>query len=139
MPRHPRLFIPGATYHVYCCVARGEFVFDDDLEAQEFVETLREVRNLDTWTIYAWCLDGCRVDLGGCPPRPPTDPDVQNSRIRLLRRMDSLRDGRSSGRPWVVEAESAFADGQNAPRSGTVATGGSANSARVAGPSLDTH
>jgi len=29
MPRHPRLFVPGATYHVYCRVARGEFVFDD--------------------------------------------------------------------------------------------------------------
>ena len=41
MPRHPRLFIPGAIYHVYCRVARGEFVFDDDREAIEFVETLR--------------------------------------------------------------------------------------------------
>ena len=26
MPRHPRLFVPGAIYHVYCRVARGEFV-----------------------------------------------------------------------------------------------------------------
>jgi hypothetical protein len=26
-----------------------------------------------------------RVDLGGCPPRPPTDPYVRNSRIRFLR------------------------------------------------------
>jgi hypothetical protein len=25
-----------------------------------------------------------RVDRGSCPPRPPTDPDVRNSRIRLL-------------------------------------------------------
>ena len=47
MPRHPRLLIPGATYHIYCRVARGEFVFDDDFEAIEFVETLREVRDLD--------------------------------------------------------------------------------------------
>jgi len=39
----------------------------------------------------------CRVDPGGYPPGPPTDPDVQNSRIRLFRRMGSLRDGRSSG------------------------------------------
>ena len=36
MPRHPRLFIPGAIYHVYCRVARGEFVFDDEVEATEF-------------------------------------------------------------------------------------------------------
>jgi hypothetical protein len=28
---------------------------------------------------------GFRVDLGGCPPRPPTDPYVRNYRIRFLR------------------------------------------------------
>ena len=56
MPRHSRLFIPGATYHVYCRVARGEFVFDDHLEALKFVEILRRVRDLDNWTIFAWCL-----------------------------------------------------------------------------------
>src|SRR5262245_51945378 len=27
----------------------------------------------------------CRVALGGCPPRAPTDPDVQISCIRLVR------------------------------------------------------
>ena len=63
MPRHPRLFIPGATYHVYCRVARGEFVFDDDFEAVEFVETLREVRDLDSWTVLAWCLMGNHYHL----------------------------------------------------------------------------
>lgn len=63
MPRHPRLFIPGATYHVYCRVARGEFVFDDDHEAIEFVETLREVRDLDGWSVLAWCLMGNHYHL----------------------------------------------------------------------------
>jgi len=73
----------------------------------------------------------CRVDPGGCPPGPPTDPDVQNSRIRLFRRMGSLHDGRLSGRPWAAEAESAFEDGQNAPRSGNaVATDVAASNAR---------
>ena len=38
MARKPRLFVSGATYHVYCRVARGEFVFDDPHEAEEFVE-----------------------------------------------------------------------------------------------------
>lgn len=28
---------------------------------------------------------GFRVDLGGCPPRPPTDPYVRDYRIRFLR------------------------------------------------------
>ena len=36
MPRHPRLFLLGAIYHVYCRVGRGEFVFDDEFEAIEF-------------------------------------------------------------------------------------------------------
>ena len=63
MPRHPRLFVPGATYHVYCRVARGEFVFDDEYEAVEFVETLRGVRDLDGWTIFAWCLMGNHFHL----------------------------------------------------------------------------
>jgi len=40
MPRHPRLFLPNAIYHVYCRVARGEFVFDEDFQALEFVERL---------------------------------------------------------------------------------------------------
>lgn len=63
MPRHPRLFIPGATYHIYCRVARGEFVFDDHKEATEFVEVLSEVRDLDGWTILAWCLMGNHYHL----------------------------------------------------------------------------
>lgn len=63
MPRHPRLFIPGATYHVYCRTARGESVFDDDGEAGAFVETLKEVREVDCWTILAWCLMGNHYHL----------------------------------------------------------------------------
>jgi REP element-mobilizing transposase RayT len=56
MPRRPRLFLPGAIYHVYCRIARGEFVFDNESEAIEFIETVRTVRDLDGWTIFAWCL-----------------------------------------------------------------------------------
>ena len=56
MPRKPRLLLPGATYHVHCRVARGEFVFEDDFEAIEFVETLRKVKELDGWAVFAWCL-----------------------------------------------------------------------------------
>ena len=63
MPRHQRLFVPGAIYHVYCRVARGEFVFDDSDEAMEFVEKLREVRDLDGWTVFAWCLMGNHYHL----------------------------------------------------------------------------
>jgi REP element-mobilizing transposase RayT len=63
MPRRPRLFVPGAIYHVYCRVARGEFVFDEHDEAAEFIETLRKVRDLDGLTIFAWCLMGNHYHL----------------------------------------------------------------------------
>ncbi len=63
MPRHRRLFLAGAIYHVYCRVARGEYVFDDDFEAVEFIEVLRKVRDLDGWTIFAWCLMGNHYHL----------------------------------------------------------------------------
>jgi len=63
MARKPRLFVPGATYHVYCRVARGEFVFDDPYEAEEFVEKVREVRETDDWRILAWCLMGNHYHL----------------------------------------------------------------------------
>lgn len=63
MSRKPRLFVPGATYHVYCRVARGEFAFDDPLEAAEFVEQVRRVRDFDDWRIPAWCLMGNHYHL----------------------------------------------------------------------------
>ena len=83
MPRHPRLFIPGATYHVYCRVARGEFVFDDDLEALEFVETLCRVRDLDGWTVFAWCLMGNHYHL----VLKTRDADLWRSMARLQGRV----------------------------------------------------
>ena len=30
------------------------------------------------------CGSVCQVGPGGCPPRPPTDPDVRDYRIRLF-------------------------------------------------------
>ena len=59
----PAPFVPCATYHVYCRVARGEFVFDEHDEAVEFIETLSEVRDLDGLTIFAWCLMGNHYHL----------------------------------------------------------------------------
>jgi REP element-mobilizing transposase RayT len=63
MARKPRLFLPDAVYHVYCRVARGEFVFDDAEEAVEFVEIVRRVRDLDGWKVLAWCLMGNHYHL----------------------------------------------------------------------------
>lgn len=63
MPRKPRLFVSGATYHLYCRVARGEFAFDDPYEAEEFVETVRHVGDLHEWRVLAWCLMGNHYHL----------------------------------------------------------------------------
>ncbi len=49
MARSPRLFIPGAVYHVYCRTARGEMVFSDHTEATEFVDTIADVKRLRFW------------------------------------------------------------------------------------------
>ena len=58
MSRHPRLFIPEAIYHVYCRVARGEFVFQDPREAEAFIEAVRDGRDLHGWRVLAWTLMG---------------------------------------------------------------------------------
>ena len=63
MPRKPRLFVSGATYHVYSRVARGEYVFDDPYEAEEFVEAVRQVGGLHDWRVLAWCLMGNHYHL----------------------------------------------------------------------------
>jgi len=44
MPRKPRLFIPYATYHVYCRVARGESVFANREDSDLSLETLCEIK-----------------------------------------------------------------------------------------------
>ena len=63
MPRKPRFFVPFAIYHVYCRVARSERVFNDPIEADAFVETVSEIKDLDGLSIFAWCLLGSHYHL----------------------------------------------------------------------------
>ena len=56
MPRSPRLFLEGGAYHVYCRVTRREPVFEDAVLAERFVETIREVKRSDGFTVFAWCV-----------------------------------------------------------------------------------
>jgi len=63
MPRQPRCFLPGAIYHVYSRVARGEFVFDDPADVETFIETVHHVVELDGWTVLAWSLMGNHYHL----------------------------------------------------------------------------
>ncbi|HPS79746.1 MAG TPA: transposase [Thermoanaerobaculaceae bacterium] len=56
MPRKPRIFVPGAAYHVYCRFARGERFLAEDDSAGAFVECLRKVKDEHRLVILAWCL-----------------------------------------------------------------------------------
>jgi putative transposase len=56
VPRTPRIFVAGATYHVYCRVARGERPFVDSAVAGTFVATVGAVKREHGLTIMAWCL-----------------------------------------------------------------------------------
>jgi REP element-mobilizing transposase RayT len=56
MVRRPRVEIEGGLYHVYNRVASGEPIFSDPEEVVEFVETLRETKIRDGWTVLAWCV-----------------------------------------------------------------------------------
>jgi REP element-mobilizing transposase RayT len=54
--RRARVEIEGGLYHVYNRVASGEPIFSDPEEAVEFIETIRETKTRDGWTVLAWCV-----------------------------------------------------------------------------------
>ena len=56
MSRPRRVFVEGAVYHVYNRINRGESVFAEDDEATRFVSLLREVKERDMLTVFAWVL-----------------------------------------------------------------------------------
>ena len=56
MGRKPRVFVPGALYHVYNRICSGDPVFAEDAAALWFIEEVAEVRRRDGWRVLAWCL-----------------------------------------------------------------------------------
>lgn len=110
MPRKPRLFLPRATYHVYCRVARGEFVFDDVNEAAEFVDTARRVRDLDGWKILAWCLMGNHYHLVVTTDRVPLWRSMARLQGRVSRGFNKRR--RYLGRLWQSRYKARLIDSQ---------------------------
>ena len=98
MARKPRLFVPGATYHVYCRVARGEFAFDDPYEAEEFVETVRHVGDLHNWRVLAWCLMGNHYHLVIKTGTIPLWRSMQRLQSTVAREFNRRR--RYLGRLW---------------------------------------
>jgi REP element-mobilizing transposase RayT len=111
MPRKPRLFLPRATYHVYCRVARGEFVFGDVNEAAEFVETARHVRDLDGWKILAWCLMGNHYHLVVSTDTVPLWRSMARLQGRVSRGFNKRR--RYLGRLWQSRYKARLIDSQD--------------------------
>jgi hypothetical protein len=88
MPRKTRLFVPGATYHVYCRVARGEFVFEnpDNAEAVAVgrfghrVCDLAKLLRKNPGTVSRWLTEASRRSLSD--PSYRTHLDILDSRIQ---------------------------------------------------------
>jgi len=74
--------VEGGLYHVYNRFARGEDVFADPEEAAEFAELLREVKQRDGLTIYAWALLSNHFHIA-----------LRTSAIPLSRTMQRLQGG----------------------------------------------
>ena len=56
MGRRPRVVVEGGLYHVYNRISSGETIFAEPNEAIDFVETIRETKKRDGWTVLAWCV-----------------------------------------------------------------------------------
>ena len=71
MPGRPRVFVAGASNHVYCRVARGERVCADPREAAALVGVIREVVREHGLSVLAWCVMPTHYHLavraGGLP------------------------------------------------------------------------
>lgn len=81
MGRAPRNLIEGGIYHVYNRVARGVRVLGEDEEAERFIGLLREVKDRDGLTIFAWCVMGNHFHLAlrqGAVPLARSMKTVQN-------------------------------------------------------------
>ena len=110
MPRKPRLFVPEATYHVYCRVARGEFVFDEPSEVDCFVETVRRVGGLHRWKVLAWCLMGNHYHLVVKTSSIPLWRTMQRIQCNVAREFNRRR--KYLGRLWQSRYRARLIDSQ---------------------------
>lgn len=98
MARSPRLFIPGAIYHVYCRTARGEMVFSNREQAAEFVEIVADVKRLHGFEVFAWCLMGNHYHLVIRTHQMPLWRSMARIQCRVARAHNRRR--RLLGRLW---------------------------------------
>jgi REP element-mobilizing transposase RayT len=98
MARSPRIFFPGAIYHVYCRTARGEMVFSDPLEAHAFVDTVADVKRLHGFLVLGWCLMSNHYHLVGQTRETPLWRSMARIQCRVARAFN--RRYRLLGRLW---------------------------------------
>jgi REP element-mobilizing transposase RayT len=63
MPRKLRVEFPGAIYHVMSRGDRGEDIFRDDVDRQDFLKTLAETCQKTGFEVHAYCLMGNHFHL----------------------------------------------------------------------------
>ena len=56
MPRARRSLVPGALYHVYNRVSRGEHVFRDGAEAGRLLARIAKTKSRDDFLVLAYCV-----------------------------------------------------------------------------------
>jgi REP element-mobilizing transposase RayT len=61
MARKPRVYFPGALYHVICRGNQGQRIFSDDAERRRYLELLQEARLRFDCRLYAYVLMGNHV------------------------------------------------------------------------------
>jgi len=98
MPRPTRVFVEGGVYHVYNRIARGEDRFRDEREAQRFVDLLREIKQRDELTVFAWCLMSSHYHLAVRTSATPLARSMKSVQYRFTREFNARKD--ASGSQW---------------------------------------
>ncbi|MEI6891891.1 MAG: transposase [Pontiella sp.] len=70
MPRKIRIEYEGAVYHVMCRGNRGDPIFRDDRDNQQFLDTLGDVCIRSGWKVHAYVLMGNHYHLLLETPEP---------------------------------------------------------------------
>ncbi|EEG77481.1 transposase [Dethiobacter alkaliphilus] len=63
MPRRPRLWYPGAAYHIMCRGNHRQEIFRDDEDRQVYLRYLLEAKNLYRCILLTYCLMTNHVHL----------------------------------------------------------------------------
>lgn len=72
MPRKPRLYVPGALYHILSRGNNRQNIFLSDHDYQKFLKVLEQIKNQRPFFLYAYCLMPNHfhllLEVSQCPP-----------------------------------------------------------------------